>query len=92
VRAVPLFCKLYPGICLTTEEKARKPSVSVATRTSQADTVQYIFLTTEEKARKPSVKVAARTSQADTVQYKNNEQYNTQKKNSNTQQYNVTEQ
>jgi hypothetical protein len=36
--------------------------------------------------------VAARTSQADTVQYKNNEQYNTQKKNSNTEQYNVTEQ
>jgi hypothetical protein len=23
-RAVPLLCKLYPGICLTTEEKARK--------------------------------------------------------------------
>jgi hypothetical protein len=33
---------------------------------------------------KTSVRVAARTSQADTVQYKNNEQYNTQKKNSNT--------
>jgi hypothetical protein len=32
---------------------------------------------------KISVKVAARTSQADTVQYKNNEGYNTQKKNSN---------
>ena len=24
VRAVPRLCKLYPGICLTTEEKARK--------------------------------------------------------------------
>jgi len=24
VRAVPRFCGLYPGICLTTEEKARK--------------------------------------------------------------------
>ena len=24
VRAVPHLCKLYPGICLTTEEKARK--------------------------------------------------------------------
>jgi hypothetical protein len=24
VRAVPLLCELYPGICLTTEEKARK--------------------------------------------------------------------
>jgi hypothetical protein len=41
---------------------------------------------------KTSVRVAARTSQADTVQYKNNEHYNTQKKNSNTEQYDVTEQ
>ena len=24
VQAVPHLCKLYPGICLTTEEKARK--------------------------------------------------------------------
>jgi len=24
VRAVPHLCELYPGICLTTEEKARK--------------------------------------------------------------------
>ena len=24
VRAVPLLCGFYPGICLTTEEKARK--------------------------------------------------------------------
>ena len=24
VRAVPCLCELYPGICLTTEEKARK--------------------------------------------------------------------
>ena len=24
MRAVPRFCELYPGICLTTEEKARK--------------------------------------------------------------------
>jgi hypothetical protein len=37
-----------------------------------------------KKHVKTSVMVAARTSQADTVQYKNNEQYNTQKKNSNT--------
>jgi hypothetical protein len=47
--------------------------------------------TTEKKHGKTSVKVAARTSQADTVQCKNNEQYNTQKKNSNTEQCNVTE-
>jgi hypothetical protein len=49
------LCKLYPGICLTTEKNHVKTSV----------------------------KVAARTSQADTVQYKKNEQYDTQKKNSN---------
>jgi hypothetical protein len=24
MRAVPRLCELYPGICLTTEEKARK--------------------------------------------------------------------
>jgi hypothetical protein len=24
VRTVPRLCELYPGICLTTEEKARK--------------------------------------------------------------------
>jgi hypothetical protein len=41
VRALPRLCELYPGICLTTEEKARKTSVRVAARTSQADTVQY---------------------------------------------------
>jgi hypothetical protein len=45
-----------------------------------------------EKHGKTSARVAARTSQADTVQYKNNEQYNTEKKNSNTEQYDVTEQ
>jgi hypothetical protein len=44
-----------------------------------------------KKHGKPSVWVAARTTQADTVQYKNNEQYNTQKKNK-TEQYDVTEQ
>jgi hypothetical protein len=33
---------------------------------------------------KPLVRVAAGTSQADTVQYKKTEQYNTQKKNNNT--------
>jgi hypothetical protein len=37
-----------------------------------------------KKYGKTSVRVAARTSQADTVQCKNNEQYNTQKKNCNT--------
>jgi hypothetical protein len=54
MRAVPRLCELNPGICLTTEEKARK-----------------------------TLRVAAHKSQADTVQYKKNEQYNTQKKNSN---------
>jgi hypothetical protein len=62
VWAVPHRCVLYPDICLTTEEKARK-----------------------------NLRVAARTAQADTIQHKENEQYNTQKKNSYTEQYNVTE-
>jgi uncharacterized membrane protein YvbJ len=39
-----------------------------------------------KKHGKTSARVAARTTQADTVQYKNNEQYNIQKKNSNTEQ------
>jgi hypothetical protein len=51
-----------------------------------------VALQLRKKHGKTSVRVAARTSQADTVQYKNNERYNTQKKNSNTEQYNVTEQ
>jgi hypothetical protein len=45
-----------------------------------------------KKHGKISVRVAACTTQTDTVQYKKNEQYNTQKKNSNTGQYDVTEQ
>jgi hypothetical protein len=45
-----------------------------------------------KKHGRTSVRLAARTSHADTVQYKNNEQYNTQKRNSNTECYNVTEQ
>jgi hypothetical protein len=55
MRAVPRLGELYPGICLTAEEKARK-----------------------------TVRLAAHSSQADTVQYKNKEEYNTQKKCSNT--------
>jgi hypothetical protein len=30
MRAVPRLCELYPGICLTTEEKHGKTSVRVA--------------------------------------------------------------
>jgi hypothetical protein len=45
-----------------------------------------------KKQGKTSVRVAAHTSQADTVQYKYNEQYNTQKENSNTEDYYVTKQ
>jgi predicted ATP-dependent serine protease len=45
-----------------------------------------------EKHGKTSATVAAHRAQAGTVQYKNNEQYNTQKKSSNTEQYDVTEQ
>jgi hypothetical protein len=57
---VPRLCELYPGICFTTEEKARK-----------------------------NLRVAACTTQVITVQYKNNERCNKQKKNSNTEQYDV---
>jgi hypothetical protein len=45
-----------------------------------------------KKNGKPSVRIAARASQPETVQYKNNKQYNTQKKNSNTEQYDATQQ
>jgi hypothetical protein len=41
VLAVPCLCDLYPGFCLTTEEKHGKTSVRVAALTSHADTVQY---------------------------------------------------
>jgi hypothetical protein len=40
VRAVPRLCESYPGIYLTTEEKARE-KLTIAARTSQADTVKY---------------------------------------------------
>ena len=39
VRAVPRFCGLYPGICLTTEEKARK-NLSQGSRTVPAGTMK----------------------------------------------------
>jgi hypothetical protein len=37
---VPRLCELYPDICLTTEEKARKTSVRVAKTQYQ----KYLFL------------------------------------------------
>jgi hypothetical protein len=45
VRAVPRLCELYPGICLTTEEKARKTSVSVVEKCPDITVavVQYTF-------------------------------------------------
>jgi hypothetical protein len=49
-------------------------------------TLEFV-LQLRKKQGKTSVRAAARTSKADTVQYKNNEQ----KKNSNTEQYDVTE-
>jgi hypothetical protein len=45
-----------------------------------------------KKHGKTSVRVASHTSQTSTVQYMNNEQYKTQKQNSNIKYYNVTEQ
>jgi hypothetical protein len=42
---VPRFCELYPGICLTTEEKARKKSVRVVEKCPDIPVavVQYTF-------------------------------------------------
>jgi hypothetical protein len=62
--------------------------------TGRAPSLRVIpwHLPLRKKHGKTSVRVAARTTQADTVQYKNNERYNTQTKNSNTKQYDVTEQ
>jgi hypothetical protein len=45
LRAVPRLCDSYPGICLTTEEKARKTSVRVLEKCPDIPvaTVQYTF-------------------------------------------------
>jgi hypothetical protein len=40
MRAVPCLCQLYPGICLTTEKKARK-NLSEGRRTCQSSRVPY---------------------------------------------------
>jgi hypothetical protein len=56
-----------------------------------SDTLAFT-LQLRKKHGKTSVRVASRTSQTDTVQYTKNEQYKTQKKNSNTKYYNVKEQ
>jgi hypothetical protein len=66
--------------------KKIKTNLGSAGRAPSLRVMPWHLLTTEEKARK-NLMVAARTctSQADsTVQYKKNEQYNTQKENSNT--------
>ena len=39
VRAVPRLCELYPGICLTTEEKARR-NLSQGSRRVPAGTMK----------------------------------------------------
>jgi hypothetical protein len=57
----------------------------------RAPSLRVIPFKLRKKYGKTSAKVAARTTQADTVQYKKNEQYNTQKKNSNTEQCDVIE-
>jgi hypothetical protein len=45
VRAVPRLCELYPGICLTTEEKHGKTSVRVVEECPDISVavVQYTF-------------------------------------------------
>jgi len=49
---VPRLCELYPGICLTTEEKARK-NLSQDKKSS----VKVLFMTHKENLRQRSVKV-----------------------------------
>jgi hypothetical protein len=48
VRAVPRLCELHPGICLTTEEKHEKTSVSVVEKCPDIPVafVQYTFTQT----------------------------------------------
>jgi hypothetical protein len=61
VRAVPRLCELYPGICLTAEEKARKNLSQGRTnselrgilqRTDAVSTVNYLQLRITMKERK----------------------------------------
>jgi len=51
MRAVPRLCEFYPGICLTTEEKARK-NLSQGKKTSV--TVQYTYYQKHPHITKPS--------------------------------------
>ena len=51
MRAVPRFCEFYPGICLTTEEKARKTLVRVR---KTPVTVQYTYYQKHPHITKPS--------------------------------------
>jgi hypothetical protein len=58
VRAVPRLCEFYPGICLTTEEKARKnlnqgkKNLSKVKKTSFK--VQYAYYQKHQHITKPS--------------------------------------
>ena len=58
MQAVPRLCKFYPGICLTTEEKARKTlsqgkkNLSQVKKTSVK--VQYIYYQKHPHITKPS--------------------------------------
>jgi len=58
VQAVPRLCKFYPGICLTTEEKARKnlsqgkKNLSQVKKTSVK--VQYTYYQKHPHITKPS--------------------------------------
>jgi hypothetical protein len=41
VRAVPCLCQLYPGICLTAEEKARKNNTRAMKAQHKNNEAQY---------------------------------------------------
>jgi len=48
VRAVPRLCELYPGICLTTEEKARK-TLSQGSRRVPVGTMKTEYIGLQDK-------------------------------------------
>src|SRR5215510_1263057 len=68
VRAVPRLCELYPGICLTTEGKARKTSVRVA---QYKNNEQAQYKENEQAQYKNNEQAQYKNNEQ--AQYKNNE-------------------
>src|SRR5215510_10515602 len=68
VWAVPRLCELYPGICLTTEGKARKTSVRVA---QYKNNEQAQYKENEQAQYKNNEQAQYKNNEQ--AQYKNNE-------------------